>query len=122
MRGMFGGITVIVMIGGLINLGRFQIRYGVVVVVMVVVVTAVGMAVMSATVLEDEDSHQIHDKSHDGDNEEPFMLNVWWFEDSLDRFGKDEESDEEKEETIDEAGDNLSANVTVGKRLGRLPS
>ena len=65
MRGMFGGITVIVMIGGLINLGRFQIRYGVVVVVMVVVVTAVGMAVMSATVLEDEDSHQIHDKSHD---------------------------------------------------------
>ena len=58
MRGMLGGITVI---WRFVDLGRFQIRYGVVVVV-VVVVPAVRMAVVRPAVLEYEDSHQIYDE------------------------------------------------------------
>lgn len=59
MSGMLVSITVI---WCLIGLGRFQIVDGVVVIV--VVVSAVRVAVMSAPMLKHEDAHQIYEKSH----------------------------------------------------------
>jgi len=121
--GMLGGITVIRMVRRFVHLGRFQIRYGVVVVVMmVVVITAVRVTVMTTAVLEHEDPHQVYDESQNGYDEEPFVLDVRRFEYSLDGFREDEECDEKEEETVDEARDNFSAHVAVGKRLRRLPS
>jgi hypothetical protein len=50
------------------------------------------------------------------------MFHVRWFKYSLHCFGKDEEGNEEEEETVDETRDNLSSDITVGKRFVRFPS